>query len=1100
LHITHSISSRAPLWRRFTVSVGIFSLSLFVATTYAENSDKRNFDLPADAADKMLKLFSEQSDNGLIADSELIKGVQTKAVQGEFTPREALNQMLAGTGLTGEPDARSGGYTVRREGNDPSVAGTPNRRLPMAPATAPGTTKRLAPVESVVQLNPFEVNADSDNSYGALNSNSLTRFNAELDKMPISADIFDQTFMNDVGATNIEEMVMKYSAGAGIASIDETSGAASQPGDHVSHQFTQLRGFNTTSIQRDGLMALGLFYNPGGTMPGTTSNFNVERVEIVNGPQALLYTGGGAGGVISTVSKQARFNKTGAGSVLFRTDNYGSKIGELDYGFGTKRFAFRIALTSQSQQSRRVNIGTKLNGQYLQFAFRPVANTTVRIIGEQSTSNHVNPSSLSLSAGSSAADSRQSYSLKYLLAANLTGAAASGPNSQGAILGGLLNFGNADSLQGWGNSEKGVSSYGAITVETKWGRGLSSQFAAGYNKFSYDLISTQSSSLYTPGNPTNPTGTWAVGATPIDTWEPARNKAIRFSLLAENDLFNGLGKSQTIVGADYVRSDAFSIVYDYFLADTNFNAVVNPLVTTKNGRTQLSNLFVPVANGPQMYTYSFSPPTPRVTINGVNYVRGIAQIVDRSLISPSNPLGTTSAGTYEFLRRFDHGIYAVNYTQWLDGRVTTIAGVRFANVFGITMQPGNPDNHARSATTNTNFGVDAQVFGGIRAYANISNSYSPPLVLFADPTGRIPVSSRGIGGETGLKISNRAQSVSGSISYYYTQATNEEHQIPSALQTDINPTGLNGAYGGTTSTYVNVDRASLGLQATVTANPTRNWRLRFSASTPQGTILNDKSYPQLYNDQFHANGSRQVTYADGTPVYVKSVYDSKEPFATVATAGAVPLTLDMMNTSASPYYASPVNPSGAILASSIVATILKGGSGTLTDPQIASHGSILTGATGLPISALQIKPAFAIPGVIQIQRAGERTVGYPQLAANLTSVYTLDSGFAKGIHLGGTLSGQWRYTQFYYYPNGIATLQKTSFQAPTKFTADFIGGYTHRFKHVTWSGQLNVVNMFNNYRVLILPNQSTGWTVNSSLRATFFGAPRTTSLSSSLRF
>jgi outer membrane receptor protein involved in Fe transport len=971
---------------------------------------------------------------------------------------------------------------------------------PAAAKPAPGETAAGATAASVVQLNPFEVNADPDNSYGALNSNSLTRFKAELDKMPISADIFDETFMNDVAATSIEEMVMKYSAGAGSASIDETAGAASQPGDHVSHKFTQLRGFNTTSIQRDGLMPLGLFYNPGGTTPGTTSNFDIERVEIANGPQALLYTGGGAGGVISTVSKQARFNKAGSGSLLYRVDNYGTKIGELDYGLGSKRFALRVAFTSQSQQTRRINIGTKLDGQYLQVAVRPIANTTIRLIGEQSTANHINPASLSLAAGTSTADSRQSYSLKYLLAANLTGAAASSPNSQGAILGGQLNFSNADSLQGWGNSEKAVSSYGALTVETKWNRWLSSQFAAGYNKFSYDLVSTQSTSLYTPGNPSNPTGTWAVGSTPIDTWEPARNKAIRFSLLAENEFFGGRAKSQTIIGADYVRSDAFSIVYDYFLADANFTAVVNPLVTTKNGRTQLSSLFVPVGTGPQLYPYSFSPPTPRVTIGGVNYVRGIAQIVNPALISASNPLGVTSTSTYEFLKRFDHGLYAVNFTQWMDGRLTTIAGVRFADVFGITMEPGDPDNHARSSTANVNFGVDAQVVTGVRVYADVSSAYSPPLVLFADPTGRMPVSSRGVGGETGLKFATRHQSLSGSLSYYYTKATNEEHQIPSGLQTDINPTGLNGAYGGTTSTYVNVDRASQGLQATLTANPTPNWRLRFSASTPRGTILNDKVYPQLYNDQFHANGAGQVTYADGTPVYVKSAYDAKAPFATAATAGAVPLTLDMMNSPSNPYYASPVNPSGAILSSSSVATVLKGASGTLADPQIASHGSILTGATGLPISALQIKPPFAIPGVIPIQRAGEKTVGYPQLSANLTSVYVFDSGWAKGLSVGGTVVGRWRTTQFYYYPAGIATLQKVPFNAPTSFTADFIGGYTHRFKRVTWGTQINVVNVLNHYQVLILPNQSTGWTVPSSLRATFYGAPRTVAWTNSLRF
>src|SRR4051812_19469312 len=67
----------------------------------------------------------------------------------------------------------------------------------------------------VVKLTPFEVQADSDKSYGALNSNSITAFNVALDRMPISADIFTQAFMDDVAATNVEQLLQEYSAGAG---------------------------------------------------------------------------------------------------------------------------------------------------------------------------------------------------------------------------------------------------------------------------------------------------------------------------------------------------------------------------------------------------------------------------------------------------------------------------------------------------------------------------------------------------------------------------------------------------------------------------------------------------------------------------------------------------------------------------------------------------------------------------------------------------------------------------------------------------------------------------------------------------------------------
>ena len=50
------------------------------------------------------------------------------------------------------------------------------------------TWKLLSPAkadEQTIQLNVFEVLADRDDSYGALNSNSVTRFNTELAKLPV---------------------------------------------------------------------------------------------------------------------------------------------------------------------------------------------------------------------------------------------------------------------------------------------------------------------------------------------------------------------------------------------------------------------------------------------------------------------------------------------------------------------------------------------------------------------------------------------------------------------------------------------------------------------------------------------------------------------------------------------------------------------------------------------------------------------------------------------------------------------------------------------------------------------------------------------------
>ena len=160
--------------------------------------------------------------------------------------------------------------------------------------------------DQVVTLTPFDVTADSDKSYGALNSNSITAFNTQLDHLPISADIFTNQFIRDTDVNTVEDLVSTYSAGAGMgaAAGDPSGSTAPQVGDRGSaYQGLELRGLGSTVTKQDGFM------NPAQTGVGINSLFGLERVEIINGPQALLYGNGGAGGVINLISKQARLNQ-----------------------------------------------------------------------------------------------------------------------------------------------------------------------------------------------------------------------------------------------------------------------------------------------------------------------------------------------------------------------------------------------------------------------------------------------------------------------------------------------------------------------------------------------------------------------------------------------------------------------------------------------------------------------------------------------------------------------------------------------------------------------------------------------------------------------
>lgn len=983
-------------------------------------------------------------------------------------------------------------------------------------AAAAAQTAPAAPSasESAIKLDPFEVQSGSDKGYSALNSNAITAFNTQLNKMSVSADIFDQAFMDDVAATSVEGLITGYSAGAGNTTPDSASGgvASAQAGDRISHGHLALRGLVSAYSLRDTLLPNGLPTEPGSTGVGFTSSFDVERVELVNGPQALLYGSTGAGGVTNMVSKQARLGAPSFGSMTYQIDKYGSKMGLLDYGASAGQVAIRFDLLGQSFSSQRINIGGPLQGYYLQLAAQVGKNTVVRLEGEQTTYNRYQNSSLTLNAGSTAIDARHGDHLSYLLATNQVQQAASGPSGAGPIDNGLLNWSNVSSYMGWWATEKTIDSFSTLSIDTNWNDHLSTKVMAGYLDWN-DYYYLQTPTFYAPVATTNPIpGNWTLsedGTNPEEnSIEHSRNQALRCTALLRNDLFGGKDNSQTIFGFDFLTVHFDDINYALLQADSNWNVVYNGANTSLKAQGSPGAISIPTLNwtvnhGPVQYPF-WIPSAARVTYNGVNYVRVLSNVVNPNNVSPADPGGETLGGDDRDQGKLvSRSLFGTNYTEWLDGKLTTLAGVRLEYAYDREdtagdAPPSQPlaSRYVGALEPNFNFGVNYRLTDWLRPYASVSSSFAKPSTIAYDVYGNQPKFNHAIGEEVGVKVQDPSGSVSGSLAFYHVKSKDEQEQFTSTLENDINPSGLNGV-SGNRDNYLLILRQSEGVQLTLTAQPTQNWRLRWSAGFFDGSIGTSASFPQVYNDQFHENSSGQVTYADGTVVYVPATYNSKTLTTSATTPGAVPLTVTMLSSPTSSYYATPKAVNGQITASSAGGKVLK-----VVDP---THGAILTGATGLPISALQIDPSLAgvqIPGTIVVQQAGDATTGYPEISTNLLSVYDFSTGWEKGFEVGGSANLNWKYRDYYYYPNGFTSpaSARTIFSLPSGATFGLIAGYRHKFGHVGWRTQLNVANLFNHYTVILIPGEVSGWTAQTGIYGSVFGTPRQYTWTNTLTF
>jgi outer membrane receptor protein involved in Fe transport len=1107
---------------------------VFAAALGAAEPGVRSFDIPAGPAERALKAYSAQSGQEVLFATATTSKVRTNPIKGNYSPDEALGQLLKGTGLMFTRDAASGTLSITRDPN--------GSRAAVLPAARPADNGHRAEKgkqgdAEVVALNPFEVNTSRDTSYGALNSASISAFNMELLKTPVAADVFTEEFIRDVGTTNIEELFAGYGAGAGEVLVNPAAGSeANQPGDYNERTAIGSRGVAGSTTRRNG-------FATSGTNSQVTDSFDMERVEMIKGANATLFGASGAGGIVNTTSKSARFGTAGRprimGSLTSRIDQYGSKRWQLDANYGLKDFAYRIVILNEEVNYRRLFLGSATRGIYGNFAARLPLNTTLRLSGRRTDNERTLSSSVgNLGFTNATRDPRHNFSLEYLLASNQAG--ATNPKTgavypAGVIANGRLTWENAGS---WGGSTLMEDSNGdnvTLTADTVWSAWLSTSIGAMHDRMQ-TWRGMGSTPLLAPRafNSTNPFDDWASGSAHTVTRNQQQNTGIRTSYRASavitKDLFHGRAKTQSVLGWDWsigegVGAGQGNVSYRYYQADENFRIFdqSNPRpanlggtsVSDALGRVAMPTLYWSVGGGPIKQPH-FRTGSRRVTVDGRNYVLVQQNPRNPQWITPLNPLGLLSLvpgyasiaganfGDDGQLSK-NWGLYGANYIRWLDDRFTTLLGYRLSKTFtrlansSLTGTQGWNDTDRQHASYS--LGLTYRLRPTLYAYSNLGRTFEP-TTRSPDYYGNPPRDTIGFSREVGFKYEPANARISGSISYYLVNSKNENF-AHTAYTEIINPQGINGAFNpALRNGWVPMDKESRGIEVILTAAPTRNWRARFGFTQQDGTIRTASAYPILWNDEFHYNkASGGVTYSDGTPLIVPTdaagvaaVNSTSALRAPVVGASNTQLTLAMMNDRSSPYYAygqgGATETNGRIANNSTVFRALR-------YFQIPSAGQFIqarTLRTGLPVS--DIPYAFNDPaglnGVVEISSAGEPTLGHPLYRFVFTNTYDVTEGWLRGTTIGATVRWDIDKSNYWYTePNGKGgTVRKLFKEAQVNPQVNLTLGYSRKFGRYGFRTQMNVNNLFNKYQVEVRPAAASGYTVEDALTATFVGQPR----------
>ena len=103
-----------PRNHSFIATIGLMVLcAVFVVA--CSNKEERSLDIPEGLAALTLKEFARQTDVEILFDRQVVKGVETHAIKGDYEPGYALRMMLADTPLGVDFEKDSGAYAVFRK-------------------------------------------------------------------------------------------------------------------------------------------------------------------------------------------------------------------------------------------------------------------------------------------------------------------------------------------------------------------------------------------------------------------------------------------------------------------------------------------------------------------------------------------------------------------------------------------------------------------------------------------------------------------------------------------------------------------------------------------------------------------------------------------------------------------------------------------------------------------------------------------------------------------------------------------------------------------------------------------------------------------------
>jgi iron complex outermembrane receptor protein len=226
--------------------------------------------LPAQPLTSSLKALSEEANLQMFYAAETVRGKTAPALSGAYTPRRAIQTLLAGTGLE---------HTFTAE----NAVAIKTAETEASPEAAPAEAK---PKEDVVQLPEMTVTADPrqwEQSYNAYSASTATKTDTPIMETPASIQVVPRAIIDEQRAIRLEELTRF------VSGVTTASDFGDLYDDYI------IRGFSTNrQSYRNGIRFQWTSFETA----------HLDRVEFLKGPAAVLYGRAEPGGLVNIVTKK----------------------------------------------------------------------------------------------------------------------------------------------------------------------------------------------------------------------------------------------------------------------------------------------------------------------------------------------------------------------------------------------------------------------------------------------------------------------------------------------------------------------------------------------------------------------------------------------------------------------------------------------------------------------------------------------------------------------------------------------------------------------------------------------------------------------------